>query len=270
MYYSLINSMNKTVAPSYTARTSAFATATGITDTTILGALNTFDLGLISNSLDTKMKALYPLVGGTSTTCKYNFMNPLNTDGAFRLAFNGGLTFSSTGVQGGGVNGYANTYFTGANWNSINDNSMGIYTRTTQVALAQADIGAFSVPFSNNFLASYYSDSKFYAVINGANNTGSVTYSNTESKGFYIANRTSSTVLNGWKNGTKIGTNTVSPVNLLNVNLYLFAYNNGGALQNVSTKEIQFAFLGDGLTDTQATNLSTLVHNMQTTLGRNY
>ena len=255
---------------SYTARTTAFATATGITDGTILGALNTFDLGLISNSLDTKMKALYPFVGGTSTTCKYNFMNPADTNGAFRLAFNGGLTFSSTGVLGGGVNGYANTFFTGSNWNSINDNSMGVYTRTTQVALAQADIGAFSIPSSNNFLATYYSDSNFYSVLNSPNNTGNLTYANTESKGFYIANRTSSTVLNGWKNGTKIGTNTVSPVNLLSVNLYLFAYNNTNLSQLHSTKEFQFAFLGDGLSDTEATNLSTLVHTLQTTLGRNY
>ena len=147
---------------------------------------------------------------------------------------------------------------------------MGVYTRTSQGALSQCEIGAFSIPFSNNFLTSYFSDSKFYAVINGINNSGSITYTNTESKGFYIANRTSSTVLNGWKNGTKIGTNTVSPVNLLNVNLCLFAYNNNTLRQLYSTKEFQFAFLGDGLSDTEATNLSTLVHTLQTTLGRNY
>jgi hypothetical protein len=262
--------MNRAVVASYTARTTAFATATGITDVTILGALNTFDLGLISNSLDTKMKAVYPFVGGSSTSCMYNFMNPLNTNGAFRLGFNGGLTFSSTGVLGGGINGYADTYFTGSNWISINDGSMGVYTRTTQINLAQCDIGAFSIPSSNNFLATYYSDSNFYSVLNSPNNTGNLTYANTESKGFYIANRTSSSVLNGWKNGTKIGTNTVTPVNLLNVNLFLLAYNNNGSNQLHSTKELQFAFIGDGLTDTQATNLSTLVHNMQTTLGRNY
>ena len=257
-------------ASTYTTRTAAFAIATGITDTTILNALNTFDTGLISNGLDTKMKAVYPFVGGTSTTCKYNFMNAVDTNAAFRLQFNGGLYFSTTGVQGGGVNGYANTYFTGSNWNNINNNSMGIYTRTTQGALSQCDIGAFSVPYSNNFLASYYSDSKFYAVINGVDNSSNLTYTNTESKGFYIANRTSSTVLNGWKNGTKIGTNTVAPVNLLNVPLYLFAYSNQGSPQLISTKELQFAFMGDGLSDTEASNLSTLVHNMQTTLGRNY
>ena len=80
MYYGLINSMNRAVVSSYTARTTAFATATGITDATILGALNTFDLGLISNSLDTKMKAVYPFLGGTASTHKYNFMNAVDNN----------------------------------------------------------------------------------------------------------------------------------------------------------------------------------------------
>ena len=80
--------------PNYTARTSAFAAATGITDTTILNALNTFDTGLISNGLDTKMKALYPFVGGTANTHKFNFMDARDTDAAFRLQFNGGYIHS--------------------------------------------------------------------------------------------------------------------------------------------------------------------------------
>ena len=74
----------------YTARTTAFLAATGITDTTIANALNAMDLALIAAGLDTKMYALYPIVGGTATTHKYNFMNPADTDAAFRLTFSGG------------------------------------------------------------------------------------------------------------------------------------------------------------------------------------
>ena len=77
---------------SYTARTLAFLAATGITDTTISNALNTMDIALIANGLDTKMKALYPFVGGTASTHKFNFMNAADTDAAFRLTFAGGGT----------------------------------------------------------------------------------------------------------------------------------------------------------------------------------
>ena len=97
-------------APSYTARTTAFATATAITDTTILNALNTFDLGLISNGVDTKMKAVYPFVGGTSTTHKYNFMDARDLDAAFRLQFSGGWVHSANGALPNGTNALANTY----------------------------------------------------------------------------------------------------------------------------------------------------------------
>jgi len=115
----------------YTARTTAFATATGITDATILGALNTFDLGLISNSLDTKMKAVYPFVGGTSTTHKYNFMNALDTNGAFRLSFNGGWTHSSNGVTGNGTNAYANTFLNPSTQLNTVSSHFSYYDRTT-------------------------------------------------------------------------------------------------------------------------------------------
>jgi hypothetical protein len=69
----------------------AFLTATGITDPTITSAIDTLVLDLKAASLWTKMKALYPFVGGTSTTHKYNLVDPADTDAAFRLTFNGTL-----------------------------------------------------------------------------------------------------------------------------------------------------------------------------------
>jgi hypothetical protein len=215
------------------------------------------------------MKAVYPFVGGSSTTCMYNFMNPLDTNAAYRLQFNGGLTFSSTGVLNGGVNGYANTYFTGSNWAGLGDGSMGIYTRTVDT-LTTLDMGAFSMPYSDNGIRPLNASNNSFYGLNSSTGVGGAIVANSTSKGFYIANRKSTTILEGWKNGGKLATNTDTATNLLTTHLYLFAYNNNGGLSFVSSREYQFAFLGDGLTDTQATNLSTLVHNMETTLGRNY
>jgi hypothetical protein len=103
---------NNTASSSYTARTTAFIAATGITDTTIINALNTMDLSLISNGLDTKMKALYPFVGGTASTHKYNFMDARDLNAAFRLTFNGGWTHSSTGALPNGTNAVSYTHLT--------------------------------------------------------------------------------------------------------------------------------------------------------------
>ena len=49
----------------------AFITATGISGTNAT-ATNQLVLDLKSANIWTKMKAVYPMVGGTSTTCKFN------------------------------------------------------------------------------------------------------------------------------------------------------------------------------------------------------
>ena len=43
---------------------------------------------------------------------KYNLINPQNTDAAYRLTFNGGWSFSKSGLKGNGTNTYADIYFT--------------------------------------------------------------------------------------------------------------------------------------------------------------
>jgi hypothetical protein len=123
-----------------TERTEAFLTATGITDATIISALNAMDTSLISAGLlpsgtgAGKIIALYPFVGGTASTHKFNFVDPADTDAAFRLVFNGGFTHSSSGCQPNGTNGWANTFltpsidFSGAYYeSSYHDNLSSVY-----------------------------------------------------------------------------------------------------------------------------------------------
>ena len=87
----------------------AFISAANITDPTQISAINTLVNGLQTDGIWTKMKAIYPFVGGTATTHKYNLKDPRDLDAAFRLVFNGGWTHSSNGALPNGTNGYANT-----------------------------------------------------------------------------------------------------------------------------------------------------------------
>ena len=246
----------------YTARTTAFATATAITDTTILGALNTFDLGLISNSLDTKMKAVYPMVGGTSTTCKYNFMNAVDSNSAFRLQFFGGGTFSNNGYQPNGTNAYADTFYSQTTQgDNVNSGHISYYSRTNSNG-NEVEIGAAG---TGNTLLRARTSGISYTLIN---QSGTTSFSDTDSLGFYVANRTALNVVNGWKAGVKKVTDTTSSSGLTFYNLYLAALNISYS-QNYSTKQCAFASIGSGLTDVEATTFSTLVQNMQITLSRN-
>ena len=71
-------------------------------------------VALIAQQEIKQLDAVYPFLGGTSSSCKWNLKDPRNLDAAFRLTFSGGWTFSSTGALPNGVNAYANTY-----WNSV-------------------------------------------------------------------------------------------------------------------------------------------------------
>jgi hypothetical protein len=265
MYYSLINSMNRAVVSSYTARTSAFATATGITDTTILGALNTFDLGLISNGLDTKMKAVYPFVGSTATTQKFNFMDARDLDVAFRLQFNGGWVFSSTGALPNGTNAYANSYYNQTTQgDSLSSGHLSYYSRSNTGA-AGINIGTQQTTdvIKYNFLNISNSTSYYFP-----NNIGGTSFSDTDSRGFYVGNRNSLTNINFWKSGIKKVEGSFANYGNINVNIFIGAMSNNGSPSNYSTKECAFSSIGDGLTDGEASTFYNLVETMQVSLSR--
>jgi hypothetical protein len=248
---------------SYTTRTTAFATATGITDTTILGALNTFDLGLISNSLDSKMKAVYPFVGSTSTTQKYNFMDARDLNAAFRLQFNGGGTFSNNGYQPNGTNAYADTFYNQTTQGDLaTSGHLSYYSRTNSNG-TEVEIGAAGVA---NTLLEIRTGGVTYPFINQGGATTS--FADADSLGFYVANRTGASVLNAWKGGVKKVSGTNASTVCSNYSIFLGAIDSGVS-QYYSTKECAFSSIGTGLTDGEAVIFYNLVQAMQTTLSRN-
>jgi hypothetical protein len=255
----IINSYIFSSAPSYTARTTAFATATAITDTTILNALNTFDLGLISNGLDTKMKAVYPMVGGTATTHKFNFMDARDLDVAFRLNFSGGMTHSSNGVLFNGTNGWADTRLIPLTTLSLNSSHASIYSRTDNT------IGAFD----------FYTPT-YYTLLLGMNFGGTSysrvnqsTYSSiaaTDSLGLRIINRTDSASEKLYKNNSLILTTARTSTALAITPIAIALTEGSGVVW--SNRQYSFMTIGSGLTDGEASTLYTLTQAMQTSLSR--
>ena len=93
---------------SYDADAQTFFTAASITDTTQKSAVNQLVLDLKSANIWTKMKAIYPIVGGSASSHAVN----LKTPGTYNLTYATGMTHSSTGMTGNGTSGYANTSIT--------------------------------------------------------------------------------------------------------------------------------------------------------------
>jgi hypothetical protein len=246
---------------SYTARTTAFASATAITDTTILNALNTFDLGLISNGLDTKMKAVYPFVGSTATTQKYNFMDARDLDIAFRLQFNGGVTHSSNGILLGGVNGFAETYIQPSSVLSLNSTHVSIYSRTNNSS-AVFDVSSSNASNYSPDMAVNYGGTTYFQVNQAFSYS---TYSDGSSLGMRIINRISSASEKLFKNNSLVATVSTPTSGLSVGNIQLGRFHDGTIYSN---RQYAFMTVGDGLTDGEASTLYTLTQAFQTSLSR--
>ena len=258
------NATSNQIAQILTIRTNSFLTASAISDATIRGGLNTFDIGLISNSLDTKMKAVYPFVGGTASTHKFNFMNAADTNAAFRLSFIGTWTHSSTGALPNGTNGYADT-FLNANTSLTTPSHLSYYTRTNgNTGADQIDIGT-----TNFWLSLWYKASGLDAIL-ARNQTVSVLLNGgavTDSRGFGLTTKIGTTA-KLFKNATQVASATDTGTTFSNTTIYIGAANFSNTANLYTNRECSFSSIGDGLTDTDATSLYTLVQAFQTTLGR--
>lgn len=140
----------------YTARTTAFATATGITDVTILGALNTLDIAIGSFFDSGRINAFFPRVGGTVNTCKYNFVNTAT----FLNTYSGGWTFNSNGQFPNGTNALCDSGWNPTTQASTNKGGYGIYLRSNtadaQVPLMANATGIYFGLFPYNSITRMY------------------------------------------------------------------------------------------------------------------
>lgn len=241
-------------------------TAAGVTlTTTQMNAVNQWVVDAKAANIWTKFKAVYPIVGGTATAHKFNLKNSLDTNAAFRLAFSGGWTHSSTGMLPNGTNAYANTFFTpSVNGMSLNSAHISYYSRT--------NTSAYMVEMGNYDAATNSSTLLLLRNVNTAsirmNNLTLIDYSNTDSLGLHISNRTASNVITGWKNGIKKITSAVASTVLPANPIYIGAFRDGTGTNYYSSKQCAFASIGDGLSDAEALAYYNAVQTFQTTLGR--
>jgi hypothetical protein len=244
---------------SYDPDAQAFITAAGITDPTQKSAINTLVVDLKGYSLWTKFKAIYPIVGGSASSHAVN----LKTPGTYNLTFASGVTHSSLGMLGNGSTGYANSNFNpNLNGATLNSHHVSFYSRTnsngTEVEFGTAAGG-------NQTLLEIRTSGTTYAAINSSPTY--INFADTDSRGFYIANRTASNVLNVFRNSTKRVTGATASSALPGANYFILAWNNVTP-QYYSLKQCAFASIGDGLTDTDVNNFAITVEKYQTTLGR--
>jgi hypothetical protein len=241
----------------------AFITAAAITDPVQINAINTLVEGIKTDGIWTKMKAIYPFVGGTASTHKWNLKDPRDLDAAFRLVFNGGWTHSSNGATPNGTNGYADTKLVPSSVLQLNSASHSVYSRS----LSPVGIMGGVNDVTNYMILNNPTSTTITSQINSLG-ADFITGTITNSQGLLMVNRISSTTINAWRNSTKIATDTKNSTFRPAINYYVGARNNGGSPSGYDAKQYGFYHIGDGLTDTEAANLYTRVQAFQTALNR--
>jgi hypothetical protein len=245
----------------------AFLNAAGITDATITTAIDTLVVQLKAIGVWTKLKAIYPFVGGTATTHKFNLKNPADTNAAFRLSFSGGWTHSANGIQGNGANTFANTFYVPNTECDSQNNSIAAYERTNiaqQTFAIGASNGAGGIPNPFGLLPRYLANAAYYA--NGAYTP--IGSGITDGRGFWLGFTDASSEI--YYRNTSLITSALLSVKAISTQpLYIGANNGGGNAEFIANRQFAFASMGGTkLTTTEAANYYTAVQSFQTTLNR--
>lgn len=249
----------------YDTDAQAFITAVGTLTTQQEVAINDLVVGLKANGTWSKYKAIYPFIGGTASSHKWNLKDPRDLDAAFRITYSGGLTHSSAGVLGNGSSGYMNTHFSPASNLTINSETMSFYTttETTETSTDPIIMGAGN-SFTQVSLLSVDETTIFCRLNDTLRFIG-----NTIRTGLFTACKNGSSTIKIYKDDvlkfTTTGTGSLPtlPHFILTLNYGGYPYGDGYSNQNVA-----YAGLGDGLSDTEIANDYTVIQAYQIALGR--
>jgi hypothetical protein len=265
----------------------AFITAAAITNEAQQTAIDNLVIALKSKTgIWTKMKAIYPVVGGTNAAHKWNLKDPRDLDVAFRLTFNGTINHSSTGMLPDGTSGYSNTHYNPLlevidpeyDWTAhfsvyFNGGTTDGYQAGVNI-IRGTDGDTFSAGESQ-FLITLPAQSKSAYAINtdSGPNILDREFPDNAGSGLYVVNRNSSTI-KVFKQNILAETDSDNRTPFwANDNFYLLGMNryyldlNAYDIQ-YGTRQLAFATIGDGLTDAEATDLYNAITGFQTALGR--
>ncbi len=242
----------------YDADAQKFIDSSGIADNTQKVALNNFVIQLKDSSLWTKFIAIYPMVGGTAATTKWNLKDSRDLDAAYRLTFNGTPVFATTGVLFPTIADYANTHLADSLL-SYNNNSISYYSRT------QNTIDGYDMGCADHVV--YYNEFGIYNSVNATNWFGYYEFGSTPSTttGLFMLSSTSSDVKryeNAVVTKSKGNSPTIGYTNYPVLIGYVAGASSGGQ------KQCALATIGNGLTDAEALTFYNIVENFESKLSR--
>jgi len=233
-----------------------FITNAGITDATEQLAARNIFWNLKQNNFYTGIYALYLYLGSSANSTKFNAVNPVDSDAAYRITWSGGLTHSSTGVLPDGSTGYGNTHF---NNNIVSANSMSLwtYSRTNILAASrstQCDLGTVSGTIGSFLYVGFRANTNDLT-------TQPTSSTVTRSIGVYSTNRNTFSKATNIQYGALL---TISRVSSTPANAEINIFRQGGTATNYSAKEHAIDIIAKGYGNTTSLASDTETIKMET------
>jgi len=232
-------------------------TAGGALSYTEVTATETLVADLKANSLWTPMKAIYPMIGASAAACAQNLKSS-----SFTGTFTSGWTFASTGVTPNGTSAYMDTALSPNGNLSLNSTHLSYYSRTNTTNSTFVEMGC-AIAGSETYILYEFANISYI----GNNCVANFALPNiTNPIGLYINTRSSSSIVKRFLRNT-MASYSINSTSLPTRNIFVGGYNAASGIQ-YTQRQCAFASIGDGLTDTQASNFYTAVQAFQTTLSR--
>jgi hypothetical protein len=266
--YSTILALGSSIDPDAQAYISALISSGYTPSSTQEGYINDLFVSAKANNW-LPDSAMYPLLGTLNTAQKWNAINPLDTNAAFRLGFNGTISFKDSGITGDGATGFASTFFNMATQNLGSTFTISIYVRTN-LAQQYYDYGTrVGGTAFNNLIIAQWNDLKAYASDGSAALLVSSNLAN--SYGFYTLVREGNGSNDGklYKNGVLIATSSFPFNRFESAISYLLAANDGSNAVFHSKRELAFASISKtALSASQVADMYADVQQFQVDFGR--
>lgn len=231
-------------------------------------AVNTWFVELKAANLYTRTKAAYLMIGGTAAAHKFNAINPVDTNAAFRLSFVGGWVHSATGAKPNGINTYADSFFVPSVNGTPNSLSIGYYSGTNSTG-AFVEMGVAGVGSNSGqgqlFVAPNFSASRVLAV----NTTGNAGGASVTPTGMISTSRNDGSNIRLHRNAALVASNAGLPVTTSDKKIYVGAFNNNNTGIVPTNRECRAAYIAEGLSQAESNINDQIYMNLQTALGRN-
>lgn len=238
-----------------------FITNAKINDAVEQAAINNLVIQLKKDSLWSKFKAIYPMVGGTSFSTKWNLKDPRDLDVAYRITWNGAPVVKNTGVTCLTVNDWGDTHLNDTSLSYINS-SMSFYSGT------QNQVAGYDMGCSNNIepynIMAIYEDWNLDVVNTWFNRYAASQYQPVVTTGLFTVSSVPN-IVSRYDNGVLIARYNFPIIGYTQKSITIGKVFDDSRM---GLRECRLAAIGDGLTDATALKFYNAVKSFETSLSR--